>query len=200
MSDTNYIIQVFAKAPIEGYCKTRLAKEIGLKQATYYHSIMVDDTLSRLVLNHNVQLWCKPGAKYPFFQDMVAKYHVTTFDQKGESLGGIMDNAARVAFNSNASVIVQVGTDCPQLDQNYVERSLAILADVDIVVGPAYDGGYVLLAQKQYHDGLYNNIEWGTSLVLQQLSGNIKKLGLSFSLLDTLTDIDNAEDLKRVKF
>ena len=200
MLNGQYIIQVFAKAPIEGYCKTRLAKEIGHKQATAYHARMVDDTLYRLARYQNVQFWCKPGADCPFFQDMVAKYHVSTYDQQGKSLGDIMDQAARVGFNSYATAIVQVGTDCPQLDQTYIEHSLAALVYLDIVIGPADDGGYVLLAQKQYHNGLYDDIEWGTSLVLQQLSANIKKLGLSFTLLDTLTDIDTAEDLKRVKF
>ena len=200
MANSNTIIQVFAKAPIEGFCKTRLAKDIGDKQATAYHARMAEDTLSGLMGNHDVQLWCKPSKEHSFFQEMKTKYPVSTFDQKGESLGIIMDNAAHMAFKDNTTTIIQMGTDCPQLDQNYIEQALEALDKADIVIGPADDGGYVLLAQQKHYDDLYKDIEWGSSVVLEQLTGNIKAMGLSYTLLNTLRDVDTAEDLQQVQF
>lgn len=193
-----YHIQVFARAPIAGFCKTRLAKELGIKQATAFHAEMVDDTLSRLTPGNNVQLWCKPDKQHAFFQKMCEKYPVITFNQQGDSLGVIMDNAAKSAFMNDASAVIQVGTDCPLLDQQYINQAEHALDEVDIVIGPAADGGYVLLAQKNYHKDLYRGITWGSSAVLQQLIENVKRQQLSFMLLETLFDIDTVDDMKRL--
>src|SRR5210317_1479151 len=105
-------VQVFAKAPIEGFCKTRLGAGIGAKKATELHAKMIADTLSRLsnnVTNHVIQLWCKPDVTHNFFQEQVSKYNIESFQQTGNSLGNIMRYASKIAFNSGYQATLQIG-------------------------------------------------------------------------------------------
>lgn len=198
MNNKKYCIQVFAKAPVEGYCKTRLATGIGEIQATLLHSKMINDTLLRICdkqPGNDVQLWCKPDMSHLYFQKMSMEHPIELHEQDGNSLGNIMDNAAHAVFNAGYKACVQIGTDCPDLEQTYIKNALAALNLNDIVIGPANDGGYVLLAQKQYQPGLYNDINWGTSSVLMELIQNLNNLGLSYALLNKMQDIDTADDL-----
>ncbi len=190
-------IQIFAKAPIEGYCKTRLAKDIGNEEAASLHSTMIEETVSKLCDHqpeNEIQLWCKPDTSHIIFQKMAKQYDISLFEQHGRILGEILDNAAQQILMPDYQT-VQVGTDCPELDLDYVTCALGKLKHHDIVIGPAADGGYTLLAQKKHHPGLYQGIEWGGTTVLEQLIRNLEFMGLSYKLLKTLSDIDTIEDL-----
>ncbi|MCA9821167.1 MAG: DUF2064 domain-containing protein, partial [Dehalococcoidia bacterium] len=72
------------------------------------------------------------------------------------------------------------------------------LAEADVVVGPACDGGFYLLglATESVPGGLFDGIEWSTASVCQQLLHNVRKLGLAVRLLDEQMDIDDAESLE----
>lgn len=65
----------------------------------------------------------------------------------------------------------------------------------DVVIGPAKDGGYYLLGMNVFVPGLFDNIEWSTGNVCQQTVTHVKALNYSFYLLQTLNDVDTAEDV-----
>ena len=69
-----------------------------------------------------------------------------------------MSNAANTAFANGYKAVFQIGTDCPDLNSEYLAQALENMVMFDIVLGPATDGGYVLLAQKARHDQLYKDI------------------------------------------
>ena len=200
MNNVECCVQIFTKAPIEGFCKTRLGAGIGAKNATVLHAKMVAYTLSRvsnIEIDNVIQLWCKPDVTHNFFQELISKHNIESYQQEGNSLGDIMAHASRNAFDSGYKATLQIGTDCPDLDESYLMQVIEKLASYDIVIGPATDGGYVLLAQKRYYPEMFNNIEWGTSLVLTKLIHNIEDIGLSYILLSPLNDIDTIDDLQR---
>ena len=200
MNNSEYCVQVFAKAPIDGFCKTRLGAGIGAKNATAIHEKMIADTLSRVSNNETnlaVQLWCKPDVTHDFFQEQISKHNIESYQQKGDSLGAIMEHASWSAFKFGYKAILQIGTDCPDLDNSYIAQAIEKLESNDIVIGPAIDGGYVLLAQKKYYPEVFSDIEWGTSLVLTQLVNNIEDIGLNYTLLSALNDIDTIDDFKK---
>lgn len=95
-------------------------------------------------------------------------------------------------------IAVVIGSDCITLTPSYIESALALLKqqpELNTVIGPAFDGGFVLLAIKQWHEALFEGIEWGTEKVLDQLIHNIELLGFKYSQLEPLHDIDRPEDL-----
>ena len=69
----------------------------------------------------------------------------------------------------------------------------------DVVLGPAEDGGYVLIGMGQPHSTLFSTIDWGTDRVMAQTLEAIGACGLSYQLLDTLWDVDRPEDLQRLR-
>ncbi|MDH5765348.1 MAG: DUF2064 domain-containing protein, partial [Gammaproteobacteria bacterium] len=88
----------------------------------------------------------------------------------------------------------------PAIDMNYIRQSIEQLYNGhDIVIGPAEDGGYVLIGVKSFSSDLFTDIDWGTSRVLEQTKQKIDQLGFTFKELDTLWDIDDPDDLQRLE-
>ena len=54
----------------------------------------------------------------------------------------------------------------------------------------------IFLEQKKSPEEIMKNIEWGTDTVLRTTLQSIEREGRTYSLLEELTDIDNAEDFK----
>jgi len=75
-------------------------------------------------------------------------------------------------------------------------RALEVLQAVDAVIGPALDGGYVLLGLRRFDPHLFQAIEWGGERVLAQTMKALENLGWSYLLLQPLADIDRPEDLR----
>ena len=71
---------------------------------------------------------------------------------------------------------------------------------VQLVFGPAEDGGYYLLGVTTLPDRLFDGIQWSTGSVLQSNLDNAQRLGLRVAPLSTLpmlADIDTVVDLER---
>lgn len=79
----------------------------------------------------------------------------------------------------------------------YIRQACAALRASDLVLGPAEDGGYVLIGCKQVHAGLFANIPWGSDKVLARTLEQAEQLELSVTLLATLWDVDRPEDWAR---
>ena len=65
----NRLLQIFAKAPIQGFVKTRLIAELGDKKATDVYIELLDRTINlALTSEYKTQIWCAPNQQYDFFQ------------------------------------------------------------------------------------------------------------------------------------
>jgi glycosyltransferase A (GT-A) superfamily protein (DUF2064 family) len=105
-----------------------------------------------------------------------------------------MYNAFRRGLAEYSGVIL-VGSDCPGIDPDYLKQAAAALHTVPVVVGPANDGGYVLLGARVISENLFSGIAWGTDQVLAQTQRALARVGLQWIELPRLTDIDRPEDL-----
>ena len=74
-------------------------------------------------------------------------------------------------------------------------RLIGLCAIDDIVIGPAQDGGYVLLGLKSLHAALFRDIPWSTPAVLDRTLAAADGQRLSVCLLKPLVDIDDAVTL-----
>ena len=89
-----------------------------------------------------------------------------------------------------------VGSDAPGIGADYLKAALQALESDDVVLGPAHDGGYVLIGLRAFHKELFRDIQWGTERVLEQQLQRVREIGWSCALLETETDIDRPEDLR----
>lgn len=192
------VIMMFAKAPVAGEVKTRLIPALGAATATELHAHLVRHTLA--TASHAglcpVQLWCAPGTAHPFFKQCEQDFGVTLHAQHGSDLGSRMMHAFDTALQRSTPVII-IGSDCPWLTALDLKTALAALSNgCDAVLGPAQDGGYVLLGLHYTSPALFESIPWGTSHVLALTRERLQQLQWRTHELAAHWDVDRPEDLE----
>lgn len=190
---------VFSKAPQPGHCKTRLIPLLGKEAAAEFQQTLIRHCLRQLctIPLCPTQLWCHPDSRHPFFQDLAGEYSLRLHSQQGNDLGQRMYTALS---RQDSPYTVIVGTDVPMLTRDYVERAICLLRQgTDAVIGPAEDGGYVLLGLNQVPAGLFQDVAWGTAAVYRQTCEKMQAANLTWHALDPLWDIDTGEDFQHYR-
>lgn len=191
-------LMIFAKAPVAGAAKTRLAPALGEQGAADLHARLTERILHTAVTANlaPVELWCSPDCSHPFFRTVTGT--VGRRVQQGQDLGDRMANAFDAALGGHPYAVL-IGTDCPAMTTDYLVRAFALLdGGADAVLGPAEDGGYVLLGLRRMDKRLFEDMAWGTDMVLDQTRERLATLGWRWQELETLWDVDRPEDLERL--
>jgi hypothetical protein len=198
MSKKKNKLLIFTKSPVLGEVKTRLQPFYSAEQSLKLHKKLVLKTLglSKNLQSFDIELCCTPNRNTLFFLDCENSFTVMLTDQQGADLGERMAFAFSVALQTYDNVII-IGTDCPEIDEHYIEQALVALNNHDAVIGPAADGGYVLLGLRRFSLDLFSGFSWGTNSVLAQTRKVLNTLSWSYQELAIMHDIDRAEDLYR---
>ena len=88
-----------------------------------------------------------------------------------------------------------MGCDVPGIEALHINQASQALERADVVMGPATDGGYWLIASKRQHDCLWQNMPWGGPEVAARTREACRQHALTLTELVTLSDVDEAEDL-----
>ena len=191
-------IAVFTRAPEPGRVKTRLIPAIGADSALALHLAMCDRTLGlvRLSALAPMSVWVTENPSHEYFLSHCNSGEI--YLQQGEDLGQRMAACAGALLaRVETDFLLIIGSDCPALTASYLREALAALqAGVDCVLGPARDGGYVLIGLRRPLPEVFRNIEWGSSRVLAQTLSTLDRLGVQPCLLKELWDIDEPADLE----
>lgn len=191
-------IVIFTRFPKPGFAKTRLIPELSATGAALLQQRMTEhiiDQAARFAGKQPVQIeiryqdgnenimrnWLGPGYRYQA--------------QGGGDLGAKMSRAFTEAFQAGMQTVLVLGTDCPSISREIIDKALTSLSTRDLVLGPARDGGYYLIGLSRTAPELFTGIPWGTDKTLQATLSKAGKSGLSFLLLEQLIDIDRPGDL-----
>jgi len=195
------ILQVFAKPPLPGRVKTRLARSIGDEAAVNVYAALVRRTLRiaadarRAGVVRDVELWVAPGEPPGVLQDWANAHGFALRAQQGRDLGERMQHALRDAL-ARGSRAVLVGTDVPGYDVRYFAAAVNALQDRDAVFGPAEDGGYVLVGLARDVDA-FDGVPWSTADVMRVTRVRLAAAAASWHELEPLWDVDTVEDFDR---
>lgn len=201
MNSETLLIQ-FAKWPVHGRVKTRLAVKLGDQAALDAHIRLTRAVMHNLAATgHDLAFWWDQpqppaGAQAGELQGELADLGFSLGSQSGSDLGARMHNALSGGLQSHAQAII-IGSDCPSVDPAYVEQAISALAHADIVLGPSDDGGFVLIGARCVADGMLEGMDWGTTKALVQTQESLSAAGLSVHLLDPRWDVDEPEDWQR---
>ncbi|HID82888.1 MAG TPA: glycosyltransferase [Chromatiales bacterium] len=190
-------ILVFAKAPVAGQVKTRLILALGAEGAAALQRRLLHRTLQLTTSSRlSTELWCSPTKNHPAFNEFHQHYNVEWENQHGSNLGERMSHAfSKTLCSVDAAILI--GNDCPELRKNHLQSAFEKLDQGnDVVLGPARDGGYVLIGLKQSLPGLFKNIPWGSAQVLSATREKIRESKLNWSELPTTHDLDRPSDLE----
>ncbi len=189
---------VFTRYPEPGQTKTRLIPALGPEGAAELHGLMTGRVLLRarqFAANARVSLEVRHDGGTA--GDMAAWLGADlAFRSQGDGdVGRRMARALKAALDDGAGAAVLVGTDCPDISPRIIEDAFRALADHDLVLGPAEDGGYYLIGVTRDAPGLFEDMTWSTDRVLRDTLDRADRLGLKTALVDRLTDVDRPGDL-----
>ena len=191
------MLLIFVKYPEPGKVKTRLAQYIGKEKAAHIYSVIAEAIIHRVSKSREYKtiIFFDPPERKSDVENWLPNNDCKFLPQEGNSLGERMANAFSKAFSLGAEKAVIIGTDCMDISNDLISEAFATLDITDVILGPAEDGGYYLLGLKKLIPEIFNHIDWSTDRVLNQTLKTLREKGLRFQLLQTLKDIDTANDL-----
>jgi len=186
------VIIVFARAPLAGRVKTRLVPRLGAAGAARLQERLIRAAL-RTASGAPAEL--QVTARHRFFGTLPVEVR----PQRGRDLGERMHHALRGALRRHRSAVL-IGADCPALTPADLHRAVRLLqGGADVVLAPAADGGYALIAARRISAAVFADVEWGSAQVLAQTMRNLERARLRHRLLRTVWDVDRPEDLERLR-
>lgn len=191
---------VMVKYPLAGSVKTRLGRQIGMQNACELYREFVRILLETCrSTGFDIMVSCHPDhpvSDYrkwlgPGFQYMV---------QAGPDLGHKMRDAFEQAFSLGYDRVILTGSDLPHLPAATIEEAAQKTGTSDVVIGPALDGGYYLVAMTKdnFFPDMFDDILWSTANVLDITLEKLAAARRSFFLLTAMRDIDTLADLTAV--
>lgn len=181
---------IFAKAPVFGHAKTRLAKGVGLVHAKRHYRAMT----RKILRNLKDPRWSLSIAT----ARTQAAMRVPDWDGVPQfpQVSGSLSPRLAAVFASRGSTIV-IGTDSPQIKPADIGYAFKAMDEKTVVFGPASDGGFWLIGLVgPAPKGLFDNIRWSHEQTLADMERNCTALGYKLHYLRTLTDIDDIDALR----
>ncbi len=188
----------FSKAPVAGRVKTRLIPALGEQGVCELHRRLTAHVLAEVVNSKlaSVELY-SDSPEHKCVKEWADQKTIALYPQVAGDLGAKMAAAIGQALQQpGVSAVVLVGSDCPGINADYLRKALEALEQgCDLVLGPASDGGYVLIGMKRVHNRLFEGINWGSDTVLQATLKKAHSAELKTVLLSEQHDIDRPGDL-----
>lgn len=193
-------VGVFARAPIPGQTKTRLIPALGAEGAAALATQMLRHALrvAKQAQLGPVTLWAAGDAQHPLLLELAQEASVPVRAQVEGDLGERMHQALAAMQSASCPHAMVIGSDVPALQARHLQTAAVALQTNDVVVLPADDGGYVLIACKQPFLAPFQEVDWGSEQVLQQTRMRCRDAGLRLWEGEVLWDVDRPEDLVRL--
>lgn len=188
------LLIVFAKNPVLGKVKSRLALNIGFYNAYLVYKELLKAT-HKSVRNVDVD---KQVCYSDFIDqnDIWENENYSKEKQIGKNIGIRMRNAFADAFNNGFKKVILIGSDIINLDSDIINEAIDLLDKSEIVFGPAKDGGYYLIGMKSMHEELFKDISWSTKEVFIQSLKKCLDLDLKVKIVKELSDLDRVQDFQ----
>src|SRR6266566_992201 len=171
MAETALVIM--ARYPQVGTTKTRLARAIGSEETVRHYQAFIA-TLTPSLLGR-----------------------MTCFPQQGADLGERLHHVFRWTQERGFGRTIVISSDSPHIGLASIAHAEQALDEADIVLGPADDGGYYLIAMRQPYD-VFSGIPMSTSVVTRLTMEMAHHQGLTVQLIEPLFDVDELPDLVRL--
>ncbi len=197
MNSPQQAIIVFAREPQQGRVKTRMLKSLQAVFVTDLYKTFIEDVLEQVTAVEPADkflYYAHDRDEVPFLNQFADR--LTIRAQQGQTLGDRMHHAFSEVAAQGYKRAVIIGTDCIEISRQDLADALETLTTAQCCLGPSTDGGYYLIGLQQSHPAIFEGVEWGTETVFDTSVANIRRLGLSLTILPTKEDMDTIESLK----
>jgi uncharacterized protein len=194
---------LFARAPVLGTVKTRLAARLTEPGALALYRAFLDDA-SRAYGGSpewTPVLAAEPDPEDPALASLFPPPWRREAQGPGD-LGQRLSTAFAREFLRGAPAAVAVGSDHPALSRAFLVEMLARLSlDAPASAIPADDGGYCAIAfsaAAPFREAL-RDVPWSTDAVLEITHRRLAAEGVRLTLLPPAYDVDRPEDVDRLR-
>lgn len=193
---------IMARYPEVGKTKTRLARHLGDEPTTELYRAFLTDLAQRFRGQSYDLLWAYTPPEVDYSHFIASLYEnpqaeVHCIPQQGAALGARLHNVFRHTRSANYEKTVVISSDSPQISHTLITEAIEALDNSDLVLGPAEDGGYYLIAMRHPHD-VFTGVPMSTAVVLHKTLMLAQQQGLSTTQLTPLFDVDEFPDLLRL--
>lgn len=184
---------IYAKAPLLGAVKTRLARDIGAAAALRFYEETLRALVGRVARDAPWRCWLAvaPGN---FASDARRRWRWLPRELRivGQRRGDLGERMAGSFARLPPGPAVLIGSDIPAIRRPHIEAAFAALGCHDAVFGPAEDGGYWLVGQRRLHamPGLFRGVRWSSPHALADTLANLAP-GETHARIATLADVDD---------
>jgi rSAM/selenodomain-associated transferase 1 len=184
---------IFARPPVPGRAKTRLAPEVGPEGAARLARAFLEDT------------WALAGS-LPWARRILATTSGAGLDpppgaevwlQGGGDLGARIARILRRALR-DAPRAFALGADSPGMPASLLAEARRRLADHDAVLGPCADGGFYVLGLTRCPPGLLGGLTWSAADTFSRARDRLRSRGFSTAVLPEWFDVDGPRELRRL--
>lgn len=185
-------IVIFGREPIPGRVKTRLARDVGAREAAAIYTRLLEHSLQEalstgipvlLSLAEELQGCWTPPEGLPI-----------EVQPEGD-LGSRMHESIQRRFRQGLTEVLLVGSDCPVLNRNHIFAAFEALKTAAVVLGPARDGGYWAIGQSHPGVDCFTGVPWSSAETLEATREILQRRGVTWRELEQLFDIDVVTDL-----
>ncbi|MEQ1908850.1 MAG: TIGR04282 family arsenosugar biosynthesis glycosyltransferase [Vicinamibacterales bacterium] len=189
------VVAILTRAPSSGG-KARLFSALGISPDPGLLTALLLDTLDNASIGGAATVLAVTPASACRELRVIAP-GVEVIAQPEGTLGDRMEGTMATLIARGAARVALVGSDLPSITPAHVRAAFSALdADPDaVVLGPAVDGGYYLVASAVV-PAIFSACEWGTPHVLEQTLSAATAAGVAVHLLEPLEDVDTLDDLR----
>ena len=193
---------LMAKLPRRGEVKTRLVEGgmCGPEAAAELAWAFLECTARRLAARGPIALAASPDGTGPEMLGhlgLPATSEVRVVDQGPGDLGERLDRVWQTVAPDRP--VAFFGVDSPDVPESVLDAIPAALAQADLAIGPAHDGGYWTLAAGRYLPQVLRRIDWGSASVYDQTCQRADEAGLVRAELPRWHDVDRPEDVRALR-
>ncbi|HKN26473.1 MAG TPA: TIGR04282 family arsenosugar biosynthesis glycosyltransferase [Roseiarcus sp.] len=198
-------IGVICKAPRVGLAKTRLIPRLGAERAAEISACFLRDiaasiaSLPAAVDARGYAIFAPSDAEEEMRAIMPPQFGLVC--HADGNLGRVLFGATRDLLSSGHSCVLLVNSDSPTLPPARLREAIEhlSLSGDRLVLGPATDGGYYLIGLKTAHPRVFEDVRWGSDVVLAETLGRATEIGLPVVQLASWYDVDDAESFAILK-
>ena len=190
-----HVLALLTRAPSAGG-KSRLFHSLGIPPDPTLLRALLLDTLDGSTVPHVRRVIAvTPASACAEVRELVGDTQV--IPQPEGDLGERMRGTMATLFAGGASAVALIGSDLPHVSGAPIEAAFDVLSRDDgaLVLGPAEDGGYYLVAARRV-PGIFSGIDWGSARVLTQTETAAELDGFRVRRVDVLRDVDTEDDIR----
>lgn len=191
------IILVFAKAPVAGEVKTRLASAIGAEAAADLARAFLIDTWAQVQSTAGGR--ARPVLALSGDPSAIDLGGAEVWPQGGGDLGERLARGIQKALDDEgAPWVIAIGADSPGMPSSLLSGAIRALDEADSVLGPCDDGGFYLLGLRRCPAGLLDDLPWSEATTFGATLARLRERGLTTAILGAFFDIDRPDDIERL--